>query len=102
VHIPALEEVQGIFHGAAIDGEEVPSGDEALYSDSSSLITQDVLMAAIPEAETLGRRSKCRAETADESSISEWKGLKLHVIWTFKVTLSLPIPPLFFYQMRKY
>jgi hypothetical protein len=69
VHIPAQEEVQGIVHGAEIEGEQVLSGDEAPHSDPSSPNMQVMLLAAIPEAETAGRRSKRRAETADESSM---------------------------------
>jgi hypothetical protein len=92
VHIPTLEELQGIVHGATKDGEEVPSGDEAPYSDPSSPIMQDVLMAAIPEAETPGRRSKHRAETVDESSMERAERIKAACNLDFQGNSKSPQP----------
>jgi hypothetical protein len=76
VHIPMLEMVHDIVHGIENAGEEVASGGEAPNNDPSSPIMHDVLLAAIPETESPGRRSKHRAESADESSMERAERIK--------------------------
>jgi hypothetical protein len=55
--------------GLEYDGDEVAMGVEAPNSEPSSPIMQAVQLATIPETESLGRRSKRRADTMDESSL---------------------------------
>jgi hypothetical protein len=99
VHIPALEMVHDFVHGAKNAGEEVASGGEAPISDSSSLIMHDVLLAAIPETESPGRRSKRGLSLLMSHRWNRWKELRLHVTWILTVTPITPSPLLYCFPM---
>jgi hypothetical protein len=88
-HIPAIELLQDHEHEAEKVEDEVTTGGDAPDSEPPSPIMHEVVMAAIPESETPGRRSKHRAKMVDESSLEraermkaarnlDFKGIKEH------------------------
>jgi hypothetical protein len=70
-HILVVDMLQDHDHEAEKVEDEVPAGSEAPDSEPPSPIMHEVEMAAIPESETPGRRSKHREEMVVESSLLE-------------------------------
>jgi hypothetical protein len=71
-----LEELQDLAHDPISNGEEVTLGGAVADSDLPSLNMHEE-MAAIPEIETPGRRSKRRAGSVDESSLERAERMKV-------------------------
>jgi hypothetical protein len=67
--LPALEMILDSLQGTQQEGDEGFMGVEAPNSELSSPIINAVHLAAFLKTESLGRRSKRRAELADESSL---------------------------------
>jgi hypothetical protein len=98
--LPGLEELQDLAHDPVSDDEEVTSGGAVPGSDLPSLNMHEE-MAAIPERETPGRRSKCRVGSVDESSLERAERMKTARNMDFKGNDIKYSPPFYFYQTMK-